>query len=84
MDTCGMGFQNVGLKNRKKLVRLCEKYGLKAVEDRDLRETLIMGRSDRYPDRWGCVTFYELRDPDWPKLEDFAVSLSVSTGAWME
>jgi hypothetical protein len=78
------GIRVVGLKNRKRLIRLCEKYGLKAVETRDLGEILIVKRGDRYPDRWGCVTFYELRDPDWPKLEDFVVSLSVSTGAWME
>lgn len=78
------GIRVVGLKNRKRLIWLCERYGLKAVEDRDLRETLIMGRSDRYPDRAGCVTFYELRNPDWPQLEELVVSLSVSTGAWME
>ena len=74
----------MGLKNRKRLIRLCEKYGLAAVENRDLRETTIFKRDERYSDRVGCVTFYELRNPDWPGLEDLVVSLSVSTGAWLE
>ena len=74
----------VGLKSRKLFIRLCERYGLKAVEDRDRREVLVMKKGKRWPDRVGIVTFIELKDPDWSKLEELVVSLSVSTGAWAE
>lgn len=84
METGNERSRLVGLKNRKKLVRMCEKYGLKAVENRDSEETLIVKRGDRSPDRVGVVTFKELRCPNWPQLEELVVSLSVSTGAWAE
>ena len=74
----------VGLKNRKRLIRLCEKYGLVGVDMRDCREINIYNKRPPWSDRVGCVTFEELSHPDWPRLEDLVVSISVSTGAFLE
>ena len=79
----------MGLKNRKRLIRLCEKYGLKGTDIKPSCEVVIRPKNPTFS-IWnrekllGRVTYEELRFPDWTKLEDFVVSLSVSTGAWLE
>ena len=85
MDAGAGGDQAVGLQNRKRMIRLCEKYGLIGVGNRDLPcGSYHEQECPRFPDRVGYVTFYELRHPDWPRLEDLVVSVSVLTGAWSE
>lgn len=74
-----MGCELMGLRNRKKFAGLCRRYGLRCWEDRDLRETLVFRGSEQYPDRVGIVTFSELRDPDWEKLESLVVGISLDT-----
>jgi len=69
----------MGLRNRKKFAGLCRRYGLRCREDRDRRETLVFRAGEQYPDRVGIVTFYELRDPDWEKLENLVVGISLDT-----
>ena len=74
----------MGLANRKKFQALCKKYGLSCKEDRDLRETVVYKGGGQYPERVVVVTFYELRDPDWDKMEELVLSLSMWSGAWLE
>jgi hypothetical protein len=78
------GDQAVGLKNRKRMIRLCERYGLVGVGNLDDRVVNIHKKRPPWSDRVGYVTFDELRHPDWPRLEDLVVSVSVLTGAWSE
>lgn len=78
-----MGREPMGLKNRKKFADLCRRYGLVCREDRDRREAVVFKAGEQFPLTRGIVTFYELRNPDWARLESMVVKVSMSTGAWM-
>lgn len=85
MGDSDTGGSLMGLQNRKRFIRLCGKYGLCCTEVREENKIFIYNkRLGWYPDRVGVVTFNELRNPGWQGLEELVVSLSVSTGAWME
>jgi hypothetical protein len=83
MGTGGMERKPMGLQNRKKFAELCRRYGLECREDRYRRDAVVFWEGEQFPHTRGIVTFYELRSPDWEKLESMVVKISMSTGAWM-